>query len=83
MIRALVERLPQVQPEPFRRGFQIVEIGQVGLVGPPEIERVGEAGAHHLAIAVGDLLAVVLRLDVGGDELDPPVPFTSTFFDHV
>jgi hypothetical protein len=49
-------------------GFSSVEVGQVGLIGLPEIERVRQAGAHHLAIAVRDLLAAVLGLDVGGED---------------
>ena len=56
---ALVERLLEIEPELFRRCLQLVEIRQIVLVGLPEIERVGEAGAHHLAVAVGDLLAAV------------------------
>ena len=46
----------------------VVEVRQVGLVGLPEIERVGEPRAHHLAVAAGDLLAAVAGLDVGDED---------------
>ena len=65
---ALVERLLQVEPELFGRRLQLVEVGQVALVGLPEIQRIGQPRAHHLAVAVRDLLAAVLRLDVGGED---------------
>ena len=65
---ALVERLLEIEPEFFRRCLELVEIGQIALVGLPEIERVGQARAHHLAVAVRDLLAAILRLDIGGED---------------
>ena len=65
---ALVERLRQVEAEFLRAVLQRVEVGQVRLVGLPEIECVGQPRAHHLAVAVDDLGAAVLRFDVGSQQ---------------
>ena len=77
---ALIERLLQIEAELFRRSFQQVEVGQVGLIGIPEIQRIGKPGAHDLAVAMRDLASAVLRLDVGGEDeavgerRDAPLP---------
>ena len=62
---ALVERFREIEPELFGRGSQRVAARQVGLVGLPEIQRVGEARADDLAVAAGDLGAAVAGSDVG------------------
>ena len=65
---ALVERLRRIEAEPFGRALELSEVGQIGLVGGPEIERVGEPRGDHLGVAVGDLGAAVAGLDIGGHD---------------
>jgi hypothetical protein len=62
---ALVERLFKVEAEFLRRGSQSGEIGQVGLVGLPKMNGVGQARTHHLGIAVRDFRTAVPGLDIG------------------
>ncbi len=65
---ALVERLCKVEAELFGGCLQRVEVRQVALVAQPEMLGVGKARTHDLAVAVHDLLAAVLRLDVGDED---------------
>src|SRR5262245_22092152 len=64
---ALVQRLLEIEPKLRRRFLQIMEVWQIPLVGPPEIERVGKPGAYDLAVAMCDLLAAIPSLDVGDE----------------
>lgn len=67
---ALIERLLQIKTEFFRRCGQLIEVGQVMLVGMPEIERIRQARTHHLAVAIGDFRTAVARCNIGDkDEL--------------
>ena len=63
----LIERLLQIEAELSSRGFQRFEIGQIALVALPEMQRVGQAGAHDLAVAVNNFLAAIRRLDIGDE----------------
>ena len=65
---ALVEWLFQIETELGRRTLQRAKVRQIALIGVPEIERVRQARTHHLAVAMRDLGAAILRLDVGGED---------------
>ncbi len=65
---ALVERLLQVEAELLGRRLQLVEIGQIALVGLPEIAAHPRAARAPPCRCRRDLLAAVPRLDVGGQD---------------
>ena len=65
---ALVERFFQVEAEFPGAGRKAFDARQVGLVGLPEIEGVGQPRAHHLAVAAGDVGTAVAGLDVGDEQ---------------
>ena len=54
-----------------------MHIRQIVLIGIPEVQRIGKARAHDLAIAVGDLTAAIGRLDIGDENelVGQPVAF--------
>ena len=61
---ALIERLLQIKTELFRRSDELVEVGQIMLIGVPEIERIRQACAHDLAVAIGDFRATIAGCNV-------------------
>ena len=62
---ALIERLAEVEVEALGQIGEPGKVGQVGLVGAPEIKRIGQPGADHLAVAAHDLGAAVAGRDIG------------------
>ena len=54
-----------------------MHIRQIVLIGIPEVQRIGKARTHDLAIAVGDLTAAIGRLDIGDENelVGQPVAF--------
>ena len=65
---ALVERLLQIEIEFPCQFLQLVEVRQIALVGLPEIQRIRQPRPDYLAVAMDDLDAAVLGLDVGGED---------------